>query len=113
MCRGKNILRISMRPSCCIGTIPVLCGRWATVLPRQICKNSDHFFNMALSGAVRDGAFELNKLLIGGLTLAALGAGSAVAADIPTKAPPRAVTATYDSGFYVWVDGSYQSVRLP
>src|SRR2546428_11630054 len=31
---------------------------------------------------------------------------------LPVKAPPTAVTAE-SGGFYVWVDGSYQSIHLP
>jgi hypothetical protein len=38
--------------------------------------------------------------------------GAALAADLPMKAPPRAVAAS-SGGFYFWVDGSYQSVNLP
>ncbi|HEY4919050.1 MAG TPA: hypothetical protein VII40_03000 [Xanthobacteraceae bacterium] len=38
---------------------------------------------------------------------------AAHAADMPVKAPPTAAVAAYDSGYYVWVDGSYQSVHLP
>jgi hypothetical protein len=37
---------------------------------------------------------------------------SASAADLPVKAPPTAAVA-YSDGFYIWVDGSYQSVALP
>src|SRR6266508_335302 len=48
--------------------------------------------------------------------LAALGlcglSVSAFAADMPVKAPPTAAI-TYRDGYYIWVDGSYQSVRLP
>jgi hypothetical protein len=36
----------------------------------------------------------------------------AYAADMPVKAPPVAAAA-YADGFYIWLDGSYQSVRLP
>lgn len=34
------------------------------------------------------------------------------AADMPIKAPPAAAV-TQAGGFYVWADGSYQSVKLP
>ena len=43
---------------------------------------------------------------------AALVPAAALAADLPVKAPPTAVTAE-SGGFYVWVDGSYQSIHLP
>jgi hypothetical protein len=36
----------------------------------------------------------------------------ASAADLPVKAPPGAAI-TQSGGFYVWADGSYQSVKLP
>ena len=36
----------------------------------------------------------------------------AFAADMAVKAPPRAVV-QQSGGFYVWVDGSYQSINLP
>jgi hypothetical protein len=45
-------------------------------------------------------------------TLAVGFAFSASAADLPVKVPITAA-ATYADGFYSWVDGSYQSVRLP
>jgi hypothetical protein len=52
--------------------------------------------------------------------IAALLAGSALvgvpsagfAADMPVKAPPTAVVQHY-GGYYIWVDGSYQAIRLP
>jgi hypothetical protein len=48
--------------------------------------------------------------------VAAIAFASAVparAADLPVyKAPPTAVTASYD-GWYVWADSSYQDIRLP
>jgi hypothetical protein len=47
------------------------------------------------------------------LALAFTSIGAATAADMPVKAPPMAVAAAYDGGYYVWVDGSYQSVHLP
>jgi hypothetical protein len=34
------------------------------------------------------------------------------AADIPLKAPPKAVVQNY-GGYYIWVDGSYQVINLP
>src|SRR6266571_4157407 len=43
---------------------------------------------------------------------AALVPAAALAADLPVKPPPTAVTAE-SGGFYVWVDGSYQSIHLP
>jgi hypothetical protein len=36
----------------------------------------------------------------------------AFAADMPVKAPPQAVV-QQSGGFYLWVDGSYQSINLP
>jgi hypothetical protein len=36
----------------------------------------------------------------------------ASAADMPVKAPPRAAVVATDN-YYVWLDGSYQSIRLP
>jgi hypothetical protein len=55
----------------------------------------------------------MKTLLLGSLTLAALGAvGAAMAADMPVKAPPKAVVVS-SGGAYFRFDGSYQSVRLP
>jgi hypothetical protein len=48
------------------------------------------------------------------LTAAALATfpAGAVAADIPVKAPPKAVVGDYGH-YYVWADGSYQEIKLP
>jgi hypothetical protein len=51
----------------------------------------------------------VNKLVLGGI-LAATFAGSAMAADMPIKAPPPVVI---EGGPYVWVDGFYEQMRLP
>src|SRR2546428_2663210 len=56
----------------------------------------------------------MKRFLLGTIALVALGAGtSALAADLAPvyKAPPPAVVT--DSGWYVWIDGDYQRVRLP
>ena len=49
-------------------------------------------------------------------TLVALGVlGHSIpgfAADMPLKARPKAVVQNY-GGYYIWVDGSYQSLDLP
>jgi len=47
------------------------------------------------------------------LALAFASFDAAHAADMPVKAPRTAAAAAYDSGYYLWVDGSYQSVHLP
>jgi len=59
----------------------------------------------------------MRRLALMSTALAAAGsvvvtAGAAFAADLPVKAPRTAVVASSD-GIYVWLDGSYQSVKLP
>jgi hypothetical protein len=55
------------------------------------------------------------RFIATGLIAAAIaGAGGlAFAADMSVKAPRGAVSQMSSSGFYLWVDGSYQSVSLP
>jgi hypothetical protein len=51
----------------------------------------------------------IKKLLCGSLAFVAVVAAPAMAADMPVKAPLRVET----GGWYFWLDGTYQSQRLP
>jgi hypothetical protein len=54
-----------------------------------------------------------SALFFAALTASAMTSASLVeAADIPLKAPPKAVVQNY-GGYYIWVDGSYQVINLP
>jgi hypothetical protein len=55
---------------------------------------------------------KLARFTIGVAGLVGISAGTAFAADLPLKAPPRAAV-VYTGGFYIWADGSYQSIPLP
>jgi hypothetical protein len=58
----------------------------------------------------------MKKFLLVTIAIVSLAAPDAAdAADIAPvyKAPPSAISAAYDNGVYVWVDGSYQSIGLP
>lgn len=51
----------------------------------------------------------MRNIVIAGAALMAL-TGSAMAADMPLKAPAPVVVA---GGFYAWIDGSYQYITMP
>jgi hypothetical protein len=53
---------------------------------------------------------QLIVMLFGAAAVGVACAPGALAADIPLKAPG---TVTQSSGVYVWVDGSYQSIKTP
>ncbi len=54
--------------------------------------------------------FAFIGLAAGAAALVSVGANTgALAADMPVKAAP----VVYTSGYYVWLDGSYQSIKLP
>src|SRR5256885_17059187 len=53
----------------------------------------------------------MNKLIIGTLATLVLGAGSALAADMPIKAPPPAVQVWTWTGCYVGINGGWARER--
>ena len=53
----------------------------------------------------------LVRRLVLALSVLSVGSVSAIAADLPIKAPPAAIVS--ERGYYFWIDGMYDRIRLP